>query len=730
MANSELVSKVAHLRKVSTQYVNYLGECADVPQENIEMILRTMAYDLDSDEHLYQEAMSLDTYQWHLLLEPVTVLSPLRDSWGASLYLTSAELGATAQWEINTEFGGKLAGSARLMDLPQTGDYWIGDTQHVRRVLPLPEDLPHGYHQLTVSIADKSMTAKLIVAPRTIFHNEPMKRSDKVWGTAVQLYTLRTENNWGMGDFADLKDLIQLMSDQGADVIGLNPIHALYPISPDHCSPYSPSNRSFLNVLYISVPDVPEFAESKALQRKLATKKFLAEQARLQATEDVEYQGVSKLKHECFQMLFSVFKQQHLGKGTQRDQDFQHFVKQQGEPLYRHALFEALLTHFKAQDINAWGWPVWPEAYQDQNSAEVKAFAEQNEEAIIYWQYLQFLADEQVQAADQLAKMLGMKVGLYRDLAVGADRGGAEVWSNKSTFCLDASVGAPPDALGPAGQNWGLPPFDPTKLKEEGYSSFITLLRNNMRACGALRIDHALALLRLWWCPPGRSAAYGAYVYYDLFDLLGILCLESQRNQCMVIAEDLGTVPEEVTEFFPKAELYSNKVFYFEIGPEGCTKPQDYATKALAIICNHDMPTLKAFWNKSDLDLRKELKMFACEEDYRAEQATREANKKHIIDLLRESGRLPDGADETQPEMTEPLMLAIHDQLAVSNSQIITVQLEDLMLINSPVNIPGTSSEYPNWRRKLLETSKDLFAKPQIQQFCQRMNRNRQLAEA
>lgn len=728
MANYELSSKVAHLRNISNRFVDYRGNEAEVAFENIEMILRAMGYDLDDDERLGHDAAQLDTHQWRELLEPITVLSPLRDYWGVNVYVTTHDLMKPSHWTIELENGGTLDGLFNLDMLEQTGDYWIDGTQHVRRLLTLPKDIELGYHTIRVSVGDIERSSPLIVTPKTSFQPEPMVNGDKIWGTAIQLYTLRSDNNWGMGDFSDLAQLIKDMAAQGADVIGLNPIHSLYPISPDHNSPYSPSNRSFLNILYTDITAVPEFSESAALKRKVASKKFAATVEHLRATDDVEYSGVSALKHECFSVLYNVFKNNHLKKKTARAQAFFDFVEQQGEPLLQHSLFEALLAHFKALDINAWGWPVWPEAYQDQNSAEVQTFKLENEEAIQYWQYLQFITDEQLQRVDQLAKNLGMKIGLYRDLAVGADRGGAEIWSNKESFCLDASVGAPPDALGPNGQNWGLPPLDPVQLKNKGYATFITLLRNNMRACGALRIDHAMALLRLWWCPPGKTAAYGTYVYYDMFDMLGILNLESQRNRCLVIAEDLGTVPDAVMESFPEAELYSNKVFYFEIGDHGCTEPEAYASKALAIVCNHDMPTVKAFWNKSDLDLRWQLGMFGTEADFLAEQAVREKAKQQILNLLQKHNRLPENIspDASQlSEMTQELCLAIHEQLAVTNSQIIAVQLEDMMLINKPVNIPGTSSEYPNWRRKLDVKSSELFERPEITEFCSKLNQLR-----
>ena len=725
MTTGELVSKLAHLRNISSTFQDYRGVATQVDAANIERILAAMGYDLDDDAGLAQRAMQLDQQQWQQRLEPVVVLNPLRGH-DLNLYLTRDECHQTGHWRIEFEQNVPAReGQFDPSELTQTGDYWIGDTEHLRLALPLPLDLPEGYHRIYLTLAGQTDETALIATPATSFQPEPMARGDRVWGSAIQLYTLRSSNNWGIGDFGDLAELVDTLADQGADVIGLNPIHSLYPINPDHASPYSPSNRSYVNPLYVVIEQVPEYQSATELQQTLAGAEMQAQLSRLRDQPMVDYRGVSALKYQALTELYRVFRRDHLGQSTDRDRAFQAFVEQQGDPLREHATFEALLAHFRQQDPMAWGWPCWPEAYQDHHSDAVQAFAAEHDDDITYFQYLQFVADEQLQAIDRQTKARGMRIGLYRDLAVGADRGGAEVWGNRESFCLNAAVGAPPDALGPNGQNWGLPPFDPIKLKAQGYQSFITLLRNNMRACGALRIDHAMALLRLWWCPPGESAAYGAYVYYDLYDLLGILNLESQRNQCMVIAEDLGTVPDEVIDTFPRAQLYSNKVFYFEMADGVCTPPEDYAQRALAIVCNHDMPTVHAFWAMSDLDLRQQLGMFATEADFQGERVARSKAKQAIIDALAAYNRLPDGISSDAgkvPDMTLPLCLAIHRHLAACQSQIVAVQLEDLMLINAPVNIPGTSDEYPNWRRKLTETLPELFSKPAIKAFCQQLN--------
>ncbi|MFC3852664.1 4-alpha-glucanotransferase [Salinispirillum marinum] len=725
MTNAELISKLAFHRGIAQRFANYLGHEETIPAERQAKILRAMGYDLSNDDVIRDAIFALDAAPWQGLLRPVYVVSPRSLHWGVEVYCWDMDVMSPVRWQLTLE-DGRDGGSGQetLEQWQETGEYWIDDRRYVRRVLPLSHDLPLGYHHLAVEHGGKQATTSLIIAPAASYQNAEMARGKKVWGTAIQLYTLRSERNWGMGDFTDLEELIVAMGQLGAGVIGLNPIHALYPISPEHASPYSPSNRSFINPLYVDVTRVPEFQTSKALQRKVNAKAFQQALAACREQSEVDYPQVSALKYGLFEAMFALFERHHLAKNTARAQAFHEFVARNGEPLRQHAVFEALLRHFKALDINAWGWPVWPEAYRDHHSPAVTEFAATHESAVNYAMYLQFIADEQLRAVNAAADAQGMPVGLYRDLAVGADRGGAEIWTNKERYCINASVGAPPDALGPTGQNWGLPPLDPVKLQQDAYGTFITLVRNNMQGCGALRIDHAMALFRLWWCPPGEDASQGVYVHYNVDDLLGILNLESQRNQCMVIAEDLGTVPDEVVELFPAAQLYSNKVFYFEANPAGVTPPKDYAPKALAIVANHDMPTVAAYWNKSDLALRRTLNMFPTPESYDVEMVARDETKQRILEALAADDRLPDevsGQLEAVPEMTRPLSFAMHEYLASGASQMVVVQLEDMLLIDRPVNVPGTSTEYPNWRRKLTANTDSLFAETDIQAFCRRL---------
>ena len=335
------------------------------------------------------------------------------------------------------------------------------------------------------------------------------------------------------------------------------------------------------------------------------------------------------------------------------------------------------------------------------------------------------MADGQLEDVQQAAQQSGMMVGLYRDLAVGVDSGGADVWSDRELYCLDASVGAPPDGVAPQGQNWGLPPFNPEALKASAYQPFIEMVRANMDHCGALRIDHVMGLLRLWWCPNGKTADFGCYVRYPLQDLLGIIKLESQRHQSLVFGEDLGTVPEEISESLPPAKFYSNTVGLFEkLEEDRFTAPVDYPGRTLACMSNHDIPTLNAWWNCLDLDLWRELGTYD-EERCEREKNERHAAKVALLNTLADIGELPPGMDPERMEtmaFSRELMERLHYYLVRSNALITVIQLEDCMMLDMPVNVPGTCEEYPNWRRRLTSDVADLAQQQGMEQFLKNVN--------
>jgi len=595
------------------------------------------------------------------------------------------------------------------------------------KTLNLPAKLPEGYHTLTLTQDDLRFHCRVIVAPKRCYEPHALLEGKKLWGACVQLYTLRSDSNWGIGDFGDLKKMLVSVGERGGAFIGLNPIHALYPANPESASPYSPSSRRWLNVIYIDVNALDDFKNSKEAQAwwKLSTTQQALKQAR--DADWVDYSTVTALKMAALRLAWKGFSQ----RDDEQMAAFRQFVMQEGESLYWQAAFDALHAYQVKEDEMRWGWPVWPDAYQSVDTPEVKAFCEKYADEVDFYLWLQWLAYSQFAACWQVSQGYKMPIGLYRDLAVGVAEGGAETWCDRELYCLKASVGAPPDILGPLGQNWGLPPMDPHVMAARAYEPFIDLLRANMQNCGALRIDHVMSVLRLWWIPYGETADHGAYVQYPVDDLLSILALESKRHQCMVIGEDLGTVPVEIVSKLRDSGVYSYKVLYFENDHEKTFRaPKAYPEQSMAVATTHDLPTLRGYWESGDLTLGKTLGLYPDEEVLRGLYQDRELSKQGLLDALHKQGCLPKraGHKASLMSMTATLNRGLQRYIADSNSALLGLQPEDWIDMAEPVNIPGTSYQYKNWRRKLSTTLEKMFADDGVNKLIKDLDKRRKAA--
>ncbi|MFU0922226.1 4-alpha-glucanotransferase [Kluyvera sichuanensis] len=595
------------------------------------------------------------------------------------------------------------------------------------KTLSLPTRLPEGYHSLTLTQGEERWHCRAIIAPERCYEPQPLKEAKKLWGACVQLYTLRSEKNWGIGDFGDLKAMLPEVAKRGGSFIGLNPIHALYPANPESASPYSPSSRRWMNVIYIDVNAVEDFALSDEAQ---AWWKLPATQKKLQAARDVEqvdYTAVTELKMTALRMAWKRFAK----RNDEQMATFRYFVDKEGESLYWQAVYDALHAHQVKEDKLRWGWPAWPKAYQTIESPEVQAFCKKHADDVDFYLWLQWLAYTQFADCWETSQRDAMPIGLYRDLAVGVAEGGAETWCDRELYCLKASVGAPPDILGPLGQNWGLPPMDPHIIAARAYEPFIELLRANMKNCGALRIDHVMSVLRLWWIPYGETADHGAYVQYPVDALLSILALESKRHRCMVIGEDLGTVPVEIVGKLRKSGVYSYKVLYFENDSEkNFRAPKAYPEQSMAVATTHDLPTLRGYWESGDLTLGNQLGLYPDADVLRGLYQDRELAKQGLLDALHKYGALPKraGHKASLMSMTATLSRGMQRYIADSNSALLGLQPEDWLQMSSPVNIPGTSSEYPNWRRKLSTSLEAMFADDGVNKLIKDLDKRRKAA--
>jgi malto-oligosyltrehalose synthase/4-alpha-glucanotransferase len=582
--------------------------------------------------------------------------------------------------------------------------------------LVIEEAVTPGYHQLKLHSGETVAAAcTLIVAPSTAFLPPLLQDGRRLWGLATQLFALRSARNWGIGDFTDLADLIGYAAAHGVAAIGLTPLHALFPDEPDRCSPYSPSSRCFLNVLYIDPEGMPEFQACEAARALRADPSFDAQLARLRSAARVDYAGVAACKRRMFELLFGHFRDQHLAHDSDYAAQFHRFQEAGGKRLRLFATFEALRRQF-ANTGAAASWPSWPEPFRDPDSAAVAEFVERNEDRVRFFEYLQWHSERQLLHCQSQAREAGMPIGIYLDVAVGVDRDSAEAWWSQDYLVGGWSIGAPPDNWNLKGQSWGAPPPSALRMRETAYAATRECLEANMRAAGAVRIDHILGFMRLFWVPEAAAAADGAYIRYPLDDLLAILALESQRHRCLVIGEDLGTVPDGLHEAMQSASILSYRLLYFEHEPDGSfRKPGDWPRQALVAPSTHDLSTLPAYWRGADLELRSRLDLYPSRNVAEAERERRIADKQQLVAALA-GENLPATLDGDAP------IESIYRFLARTASCLLMVQPEDLLGVVEQQNVPGTTSEYPNWRRKLPVSAADFFADANVARVVEAIN--------
>ena len=726
----QLLQQLVEMRGIETRYVDAWGKPATIAESSKAKLLNVLGYDTSNDEIIQSQIAQDIQSVWLSPLNPVQVVRSA-ESINLAVRLPIELVNDDHVITVTCESGETHTHTFTPVDQEMTTMAHIDEVEFHEYIVSLPFTLPLGYHNVVLTADDDQLgVSRIIVAPQACYTPESIKAGKKIWGLSVQLYCLRSEKNWGIGDFSDLALLIEKSASVGADFIGLNPIHALYPANPNACSPYGPSSRRWLNYLYIDVTAVEGY-EDDSVQTVVGSDEFIKTLEHARQVEHVDYEAVAHLKLAALKAVFEVYDAKYLRKNTKQNKAFKAFVEAGGESLDMLAVYDALQSHLKAQGKDSWGWPVFPKEFKDYHNPAVAKFKKANSQEVKFYLFLQWIAAEQLEKASNKATEAGMTIGLYRDLAVGVSEGSAEIWGNKDLYCTDASVGAPPDILGPLGQNWGLPPMDPRKLYEQGYQPIIDLFASNMASSGSLRIDHVMALLRLWWVVKGDNAKDGGYIYYPVDDLLGILALESHRNQSLVIGEDLGTVPEEIRSKLADNGVYSYRVFFFEQAEDGgFFSPSHYPVQSMSTLTTHDMPTLIGYWHCLDLELGKEIGLYPTEEILQTLYADRHENKQAILDTLHGHGSIDEhvGRDVNHTGMNRDLNCGMQVHMAGGSSALLSLQLEDWLEMDKPVNIPGTFDEYPNWRRKLTQNIESMFERPDINELASKLTQARKNA--
>lgn len=704
--------ELCRLLGVETEYVDNTGLRREPPRTTLVALLAVLGYPAAVPEEVDASIERFRRQRVERLVEPVTVCRD--DEQCPSVVVTQAASTGEkpVRWTCRPESSGASRGECRFDDLPLVESVVVGGRTFERRRLTLPTSLPLGYHRARIEAGGAEAESTLIVVPRRAYQPPALDSGRGLWGLAIQLYGLRSRRNWGIGDLTDLGDFLRAAAAAGASVVSINPLHALFPDDPQAASPYSPSSRLFSNPLYLDVEAIDDFAECAAAQASSATADWQAMLQRLRAGELIDYAQVTERKLLVLDQLYRSFRSNHLAVDDERARAFRAFQAREGAALNRFATYHALREAVAKVQGHRQSWREWPAELRDPASPAVARFAKENRERVELFAYLQWQMERQLAGCAETVRQIDMPIGLLRDLAVGVDADGAEAWANQKAIVSGWSIGAPPDAWNPNGQSWGLPPFQPVALRALAYRPLIETLRANMRHAGALRVDHILGFRRLFWIPAGGSPADGAYVRYPFEDMVGILALESHRNRCLAIGEDLGTVPEGLREALADRGVFSYRLLYFERGPDGgFRRPEAYPRQALVAVGTHDLPPFPAYWAASDLALKHRLGIYRSVEHCRQDEDQRGRDRQFLIDALRQASLL-EQADPTA-EGTPPVE-AVYRFLARTPCRLLMIHLEDALGLRDQINLPGTVFEHPNWRRRLPLAVDDLFRHPSV----------------
>ena len=645
----DALSQLFYLHGIGYEYTKYTGEHVIFSEDTRKSALHCCGVDTRDTAQITQLNYQLDAATWLTLAPAVSIIDQASNVLKVrvneadthhKITLTVAALNIKLQFE-------HIAQYAAL------GEYFVNGCRYIEIALPLTH-LPTGYYDALLTMGEQSAKTQIWSTPEQAYQIADKKR----FGLSIQLYTLKNKAGLGIGDFSDLLELATLCAKQNMDYILLNPLHLLFADNPECASPYNPNNRALLNPLYIAINLSPDSFNNPDLTKLLSAN--TSSKYSDQGVAFIDYKTVTECKYAAFKLLFKHFQQQ----GSQaRQNEFSAFCKQ----------------------------------YSD-----VLALLETTEPTFEY--YLQWQAHSQLTQCQQHCIAQGMAIGLINDLAVGCANEGTEFKYQQGLFSQDATLGAPPDPWAPNGQNWGLPAINPQRLADNNYQFYRSLIRANMDAVGGLRIDHVMAIRRLWWCFINNNTQDGCYVYYPFEHLLAILKIESHLNQAIVIGEDLGVVPPEVKEALVDSGIFSNSLFYFEKQQnDEFVNSDDLSDQCLLMIANHDVPPFVGWWQHSDLKIKQQYGLIDTDE-YQQLVQQREQEQHRLLRFLN-----PQNTSFSLNTDAFDVYSALAVCLAKSPSRLFALQLDDLDKQHYPVNIPGTDKEYPNWRRVLTHTCDDIF---------------------
>lgn len=693
--STDAVGQLARIVGVQSEYLDATGQTRKVSEELLLRVLHLLGVPVERRQDAVDAARIYRERIWREGIQPVLlawdgqlceILLRLAESHtGGRGCLCSLEMesGSTCEWWIDL-------GKMRLVESRRVE----GVFYTARQLTVACPPLPFGYHRLRIEIGSYCLESTVIAAPRQA--HSPAQGMTPTWGLFAPLYALARPEGWGSGDFTDLEQLLCRVGQSGGGVVATLPLLAAMLDHSFEPSPYAPASRLFWNEFYLDVTRVPELAESEIARQLIESEAFGRELDELRAAELVDYHRGMELKRRVLEILSGEF----FARPSPRLQQFKQFVGQH-EELEEYATFRAASDRFRRS------WRDWPEAARD-GHLEMGDFdpATRN-----YYLYTQWLCHQTLRRMAGKSDEAGL--GLYLDLPVGVSSDSFDVWRYREQYVPELSVGSPPDPVFPSGQDWGFPPLHPLELRRQGYAHLRAYLRHHMQMAGVLRIDHVMGMMRLYCVPRGCSAAEGAYIHYRMDEMFAVLCLESHLNQTLLVGEDLGTVPPEIPQAMQRHGVRRMYVLQYEAQPDA--DPPAVFAGSVAALNTHDMPPFAAFCSQCDVDDRLAAGILSAHQAHDAREQRQE-----VVDRLKRHF-LP----SERVESPAPIRDACLEFLAHSEADLLIINIEDLWNATASQNLPGTSSDWPNWRRKLPADWRVALDRPEVMALLRRIHRAR-----
>ena len=669
------LARLADAFGIATEYWDWKHAHVQVPEYTITAVLAGLGVDASTPDAAARAIAEHELLPWTRMLPPFIAVQQ-----GAVATVdVHVPHGDPVELRIELETGGTADDSVQWDNWNEPRD--VDGVLTGEATFALPGDLPLGYHTLHARSGDSEASASLIVSPT--FLGLPASMGDRRgWGLAAQLYSVRSEQSWGVGDLVDLEDLaVWSAASHGADYLLVNPLQAAEPIEPIEPSPYLPTSRRFANPMYLRVERVPEYAVATDEQRAAIRSLRTALDAALAGEDRIDRDASWHAKRAALEVLATV------PRTPGRDAAFRAYRRREGAGLTAFATWSAIAEAHGPE------YPEWPEPLRHPDSHAVRAFAVEHADRVTFFSWLQWLLDEQLDAAQRAGVRAGMALGIMHDLAVGVQPRGADAWTLQDTYADGITVGAPPDAYNQNGQDWSQRPWRPDRLAEQAYAPFRELVGTILRHAGGIRVDHVIGLFRLWWIPAGAGPTEGTYVRYDHEAMIGILALEAHRAGAVAVGEDLGTVEPWVRDYLSGRGILGTSILWFEYDFDGDGRPlppEKWRELCLASVTTHDLPPTAAYLAGDHVRLREELGLLTRPLDEELEIDATE--RRAWLDALRDRGLMPDGAD------VEQIIQALHRYLTLTPSRLLNVALTDAIGDRRAQNQPGTTDEYPNWR--------------------------------